>query len=221
MADGAIPMWKPGEVIHEGAEATVTGGSWMGKRAVLKARRPRSYRHPDLDRRLTKQRLAAEARILSRLSKEGFPSPSLMYLDQRKSSILMSRIEGFPLYDLLKSGEAGISELRHLGALIRRLHEIGVSHGDLTTHNVMIDQDGILYLIDFGLSRQSPELEQLGLDMQVLNECLSASHSTILGGIDSVCDGYLDGQSYESDAEKAEHVVDRFHKITERVRYHG
>ena len=142
-------MWKFHEIIHEGAEATVSTGSWMGKRAVLKARRPRSYRHPDLDRRLTRKRLAVESRILSRLSSEGFPSPSLMHLDQRKSSILMSRIEGAPLHDQLKSGEAGISELRTLGALIRRLHEIGISHGDLTTHNVILNKYGVLFLIDF------------------------------------------------------------------------
>ena len=51
--------------------------------------------------------------------------------------------------------------------MIRRLHEIGISHGDLTTHNVMVSEDN-LHLIDFGLSRQSPELEHFGLDLQVL-----------------------------------------------------
>tara|TARA_B100000686_G_scaffold351848_1_gene451909 strand:- start:23657 stop:24322 length:666 start_codon:yes stop_codon:yes gene_type:complete len=221
MADGQVPAWKPDEVIHEGAEATVTGGSWMGNRAVLKVRRPRSYRHPDLDRRLTRQRLAAEARILSRLSSEGFPSPDLMFLDQRSSSILMSRIEGSPLHDLLKSGEAGPPQLTQLGALIRSLHEVGVSHGDLTTHNVMVGPHGNLHLIDFGLSRQSPELEQLGLDLQVLNECLGASHSAIPDGMETVCDGYLGGESEESEVPTAHDVVERFRKITGRVRYHG
>ncbi|MBR79876.1 MAG: Kae1-associated kinase Bud32 [Euryarchaeota archaeon] len=221
MADGPVPMWKPDEVIHEGAEATVTGGFWMGNRAVLKVRRPRGYRHPDLDRRLTRQRLAAEARILSRLSSEGFPSPALMFLDQRSSSILMSRIEGSPLHDLLKSGDAGTLHLTRLGSLIRCLHEVGVSHGDLTTHNVMVSPGGNLYLIDFGLSRQSPELEHLGLDLQVLNECLGASHSLVPDGMEIVCDGYLSVDSEESEAETAIDVVERFRKITGRVRYHG
>ncbi len=221
MADGPIQMWNPDEVIHEGAEATVFGGFWMGNRAVLKVRRPRSYRHPDLDRRLTRQRLAAEARILSRLFSRGFPSPALMFLDHRRSSILMSRIEGSPLHDLLKSGEAGPSQLTQLGGLIRSLHEVGVSHGDLTTHNVMVAPGGNLHLIDFGLSRQSPELEQLGLDLQVLNECLGASHSTIPDGMEIVCDGYLSGEGEESEAETANDVVERFRKITGRVRYHG
>ena len=67
MDEGAIPMWIEDTVLHIGAEATAISGSWMGRKAVLKKREPRAYRHPSLDRKLTRQRLAAEARILSRL----------------------------------------------------------------------------------------------------------------------------------------------------------
>ena len=144
MASGGIPLWKPGKLLHEGAEATVTSGSWLGKKAVLKSRRARGYRHPDLDRRLTRQRMAAEARALSRLSSVGFPSPKLMFLEQRESSMLLSMVEGRTLHDLLKSDDASGEELRSLGGLIRRLHEIGISHGDLTTHNVMATTSGTL-----------------------------------------------------------------------------
>ena len=221
MASGGIPMWKPENVLHEGAEATVTGGSWLGRQAILKSRRARSYRHPDLDRRLTRQRLAVEARVLSRLSSVGFPSPKLMFLDQRNSSMLLSKIEGRTLHDLLKSGDGSGDELFSLGGLIRRLHEIGISHGDLTTHNVMSDNDGKLHLIDFGLSRQSPELEHMGLDLQVLRECLGASHSNIEGAIERVCEGYTAAQTIDDGSESAENVVDRFRKIAGRVRYHG
>ncbi len=73
-----------------------------------------------------------------------------------------------------------------------------------------------MHLIDFGLSRQSPELEHLGLDIQVLNECLGASHSTIPDAIETVSEAYL-----EEESEKARSVIDRFRKITGRVRYHG
>lgn len=214
-------MWKPGNILHEGAEATVTEGSWLGKRAVLKSRRPRSYRHPDLDRRLTRQRLAVEARVLSRLASFDFPSPKLMFLDELESSMLLSRIEGMPLYDLLKNGGDPREELFLLGKLIRRLHEIGISHGDLTTHNVIAAPDRTLHLIDFGLSRQSPELEHFGLDLQILRECLGASHSSIPGAIDRVCEGYLDAETTDSGSEAAANVIDRFRKIAGRVRYHG
>ena len=219
VAMDAISPWKPGKLLHEGAEATVTAGSWLGIPSVLKVRRPRGYRHPDLDRRLTRQRLAAEARALARLQAIGFPSPTI--LDQKASLILMTRMEGVPLYDMLKDGSAGTEKLGDLGSLIRLLHESGISHGDLTTHNVIASRENALSLIDFGLSRQSPELEHLGLDLQVLNECLGASHSSIKDAIGIVCDGYLRADSGQSETESAMNVVERFRKITSRVRYHG
>tara|TARA_B100000579_G_scaffold58307_1_gene41857 strand:- start:553 stop:951 length:399 start_codon:yes stop_codon:yes gene_type:complete len=132
----------------------------------------------------------------------------------------MTRVDGRPLYHLLKEGETSSKVLRNLGSLIRRLHIQGVSHGDLTTHNVMITDDGTLFLIDFGLSRKSPELEHMGLDLQVLNECLGASHSTIIDGIEAVCEGYLNEEGVNN-SKSAETVIDRFNKITGRVRYHG
>jgi TP53 regulating kinase-like protein len=133
----------------------------------------------------------------------------------------MSRIEGRPLYESLEDGSSDIGSLEHLGRIIRSLHEAGFSHGDLTSHNVIISDDGQLHLIDFGLAKQSPELEHLGLDLQVLKECLTASHSFLEGAVDAVVRGYLDGDSAPSKIESASRVIERFQKITGRVRYHG
>ena len=58
MGDESVPLWKPSKMIHQGAEATVFSGYWMGEKAIFKKRNHRSYRHPDLDRRLTRQRLS-------------------------------------------------------------------------------------------------------------------------------------------------------------------
>ena len=97
---------------------------------------------------------------------------------------------------------------------------MGISHGDLTTHNVMVSEDD-LHLIDFGLARQSPELEHFGLDLQVLRECLGSSHTNIPDAIERVCQGYMDSECQNSDSESAINVIERFHKIVGRVRYHG
>jgi len=218
MATAAIPMWAPSEVLHEGAEATATAGAWMGKPAVLKMRRPRGYRHPDLDRRLTRQRLTVEARVLGRLQNMGFPSPSLYDLDVKEGWILLSRIDGRPLCEALRDGSAGLTAVKSTGALIRRLHEEGFSHGDMTTHNILIDASGSLSVIDFGLARISPELEHMGLDLQVLNECLTASHSELEGAVEAMIEGYLSDGGSEFGASD---VVSRFDAIRGRVRYHG
>ncbi len=220
MASGSIPMWMPEKTLHEGAEATVTAGSWLGKAAVLKMRRPRGYRHPDLDRSLTRQRLSVEARVLTRLQSSEFPSPALFDLDLEEGWMLLSRIDGRPLYDALNDTSVDDASMVNVGALIRRLHEMDISHGDMTTHNILADAAGSLSLIDFGLARISPELEHLGLDLQVLNECLTASHSEHEGAVQSMVDGYLAADAAAGVASATE-VVARFDAIRGRVRYHG
>jgi len=213
-------MWMPEKTLHEGAEATVTAGSWLGKAAVLKMRRPRGYRHPDLDRSLTRQRLSVEARVLARLQSSEFPSPALFDLDLEEGWMLLSRIDGRPLYDALNDTSVDDDSMVNVGALIRRLHEMDISHGDMTTHNILADAAGSLSLIDFGLARISPELEHLGLDLQVLNECLTASHSEHEGAVQSMVDGYLAADAGGGVASATE-VVARFDAIRGRVRYHG
>ena len=103
--------------------------------------------------------------------------------------------------------------LEELGATIRRIHATGISHGDLTTHNILWDDEHGLSIIDFGLSQITDDIEPLGLDLQVLNECLKASHPNIEGAIDRVLAGYL--------GEGGKDVVTRFNDIRGRVRYHG
>ena len=60
-------MWIEEKKLHEGAEAIVTSGYWLGKPAIKKFRRPRKWRHPELDSRLTKSRLTSEVRTLLKL----------------------------------------------------------------------------------------------------------------------------------------------------------
>jgi Kae1-associated kinase Bud32 len=216
-----IPMWIVDKVLHQGAEATVTAGSWMGKSAVLKMRKPRGYRTPHLDRKLTRQRLTVEARALGRLQYHNLSAPSIIDLDLEQGWILMSKIEGVTLFDYLNNKNNLISEkIKLFGATIRELHEIGISHGDLTTHNVLIDNGGNLSLIDFGLAKILPELEHLGLDLQVLNECLTASHSEYENAVEDMVEGYLSADSEKEDTISAPEVISRFNEIRGRVRYH-
>ena len=220
MGDESVPLWKPSQMIHQGAEATVFSGYWMGEKAIFKKRNHRSYRHPDLDRRLTRQRISVEVRVLRKLHSTTVSSPSLFDVDIDEGWIILSEVEGVTLYESLLNGESNIEHIKKFGGLIRQLHELGISHGDLTTHNVMINDDGELTLIDFGLSKISPEIEHLGLDLQVLHECLNASHYEENGAIESMIDGYLSNSSDDT-APSGPDVIERFNSIRGRVRYHA
>ena len=72
----------------------------MGLPAVRKQRRLRSWRHPDLDDRLGRRRMIAEARLMVRLPK--WPEhPSPLRLDIKEQQLVMSNIPGSPLIELL------------------------------------------------------------------------------------------------------------------------
>ena len=73
--------FTPTERLHLGAEAEVWKGEWFGKNAVRKQRRPRSWRHPNLDHRLGVRRMISEARLLIRIRKAGLSVPSVWDLD--------------------------------------------------------------------------------------------------------------------------------------------
>ena len=38
MDDESVPLWKPSKMIHQGAEATVFSGFWMGEKASLRSK---------------------------------------------------------------------------------------------------------------------------------------------------------------------------------------
>lgn len=216
--------------LHLGAEAEVWSGSWMGKDAILKVRRSRAWRHPDLDYRLGTRRMLSEARLLMRLGRSGLNVPAVWDLDQAGGRIVMQRMPGEPLIDLLHSHSPLIEQaLANTGAVVRRLHREAICHGDLSTNNILIDTDGSSSLIDFGLATIDYEVERFGIDLHVLDEILGASHPDIEGAIDIVLQGYLaEEERLGPPAElsggavpTAKEVLKRLDDIRSRVRYHG
>tara|TARA_B100000459_G_scaffold45891_1_gene23504 strand:- start:12 stop:695 length:684 start_codon:yes stop_codon:yes gene_type:complete len=226
-------VFQPQEQIHLGAEAEVWSGSWMGKPAVKKIRKKRGWRHPNLEKRLGFRRMLSEARLLIRAKKDGLEVPAIWDLDLDGGIIVMERLPGKPLIDILRdqnTSKENISKaLFNSGCLVRRLHRLAITHGDLSTNNFLVDDDLNSYLVDFGLATIEYEVERFGIDLHVIDEILGASHPSIEGGIDIFIDGYLDeekrmGPPTELSGGKvptAESVVKRLEQVRSRVRYHG
>ncbi|KAJ5155956.1 hypothetical protein N7492_008759 [Penicillium capsulatum] len=136
--------------------------------AALKIRPSKPYRHPILDRRLTRQRILQEARCLVKLVREGVNVPAVLALDWEGQGgdeggwggawLLMEWIEGPVVRVVLEKWEAWMKQnaasldpdqiqreearvrdlLRRMGSAIGALHKAGVVHGDLTTSNLML-----------------------------------------------------------------------------------
>lgn len=221
------------ERLHLGAEAEVWRGSWMGLPAVRKQRRLRSWRHPDLDDRLGRRRMIAEARLMARLHKSGLNIPVLYDCDLYEQELVMSNVPGLPLIELLNDpsidDETVLQHLRCAGRSIRMLHRQAVVHGDLSTNNIMMTPDGEAVLIDFGLAKIEFETELYGIDLHVLFEILGASHPHREGAMEAILEGYSQCEkelgpaptTSGGDPVAMEDVLERFEVIRTRVRYHG
>ena len=224
-----MQAWVAGERLHLGAEAEVLSGTWFERPAVKKIRRPRAWRHPDLDASLTKKRMSSEVKLAIWLRGKDAPIPAIWDVDMQEASIIMERIEGSQLLYVLKSGDFDDTLLRGVGAAIRALHRNAVTHGDLSTNNILITPQGDARLIDLGLASIEYELEGYGIDLHVLHEILRASHPEIEGAMDLVIEGYLELENQLGPAPpapggeppSASEVLKRLEQIMTRVRYHG
>ncbi|KAK7186166.1 hypothetical protein DPSP01_000765 [Paraphaeosphaeria sporulosa] len=139
------------EVLTQGAEALVYKSTFLTPQTpcVVKYRPPKPYRHPVLDRRLTKARLLAEARVLVRCKRDGVDVPGVLGADWEAGWLVLEWVEGRTVRAVLDGwAERGAQEeegvlglMRRVGRAVGRLHGIGVVHGDLTTSNLMVRQD--------------------------------------------------------------------------------
>jgi TP53 regulating kinase-like protein len=80
----------------------------------------------------------------------------------------------------------------NIGMMIGKLHSERLSHGDLTTSNVILrsgDPDRVC-LIDFGLSSCQSNIEDFGVDMYVLERAIRTTHVDMEFMMDAILNGY-------------------------------
>ena len=199
------------QMLSTGAEASVHAA---GNR-VYKHRAVKSYRHPLLDQKLRMERMHREANLLVKLAKLGVPAPRLLEQDEERATLVMERIPGKMLRDVLaRNGNRYATEL---GALIARLHAADIIHGDLTTSNVMVRTvPKELVLIDFGLSYVSQKVEDRAVDLHLLRQALESKHHRIA----ATCYAAVIA-AYRKHYRNARAVLARLAQVEQRGRYKG
>lgn len=128
-------MSKP-NIIQQGAEAIITHEGAN----VIKDRVSKKYRHPELDKKIIKQRTKKEAKLLEKVSKL-IPCPlpiNLREIDKSKfpNKIEMPFIEGKKLSENLEQLDWK-SICKIIGNQIAKIHDSDIIHGDLTTSNMI------------------------------------------------------------------------------------
>ncbi|MBM3232199.1 Kae1-associated serine/threonine protein kinase [Candidatus Pacearchaeota archaeon] len=160
-------------VIGKGAEAIITKKDNL----VVKDRIEKSYRYPDLDKKLRKLRTRAEAKILEKTSKL-INTPKIISSDELKGEIEMEYIDGKKLADHLEETDyKKVSE--KIGEQLAKLHDNNIIHGDLTTSNLILNKKNEVYFIDFGLGFHSSRIEDKAVDLHLIKQALEAKHPSI------------------------------------------
>jgi 3-deoxy-D-manno-octulosonic acid kinase len=107
-----------------------------------------------------------ELALLARLHRAGLPVPRpiaarvepLAPLSPFARQVLLT--EYLPgtrtLTAVLRDGELAEDAWRGIGAAVARMHAAGVDHADLNAHNILLDREGGVYLIDFDRGRLRP-----------------------------------------------------------------
>jgi Kae1-associated kinase Bud32 len=211
---------SPGKPLHRGAEAQIRAVDWLGLPARLKERDPKSYRPKALDDRLRRERTRTEARLLVESRRVGVRTPILYDLDLPKHRIVMEELPGSTLKQLLEESPKEtpplLAPVRAFGRALGTLHAAAISHGDLTSSNVLYPDgaNGPPAFIDLSMGERSAGVEALGIDLHLVEEDLKSLHPKGTALVREFHAGYQEGNPGGHAA-----VRKRAKEIRGRVRY--
>lgn len=172
-------------VLYEGAEAKILK---IDEDKLKKVRLEKKYRIEEIDSRLRRQRTRREFKVLTRLyeNKVNVPEP-LKFEDrlckQFNEQTDVSDLEEFSIEMEYLKGEVlkntiDENKLKLAFNEIIKMHELGITHGDLTTLN-MIDHNNKVYIIDFGLAQFSERSEDKAVDLHLFWNCIKNEHNEL------------------------------------------
>lgn len=160
------------ELFSQGAEAKI----YKEDGFVVKVRPKKLYRHEVLDKKLRKSRTRKEAKVLGDLTAAGIAVPKLIRVDDKEGIIMMEYVEGEKLRDVLDNDP---SLAQQAGSLIAKMHDLNTCHGDVTTSNMILSQNNIVVLIDFGLAFSSTRVEDAAVDIHLFKQALTSKHHLV------------------------------------------
>ncbi|KAL1450904.1 hypothetical protein WDU94_003215 [Cyamophila willieti] len=85
----------------QGAEGRIFKTNYLGKEVLVKERFSKKYRHPDLDKVLTKERITSEIRGLMKCRTAGIRTPAVYAVNSVQNQIIMELVDGKTVKDVL------------------------------------------------------------------------------------------------------------------------
>ncbi|HEY6173239.1 MAG TPA: serine/threonine-protein kinase, partial [Kofleriaceae bacterium] len=171
----------------------------IGSRVAIKILSDQCARSPEL-----LERFFAEARAVNLVHHENIVSVlDLAQLPDGRPFIVMEYIEGQTLAGIVRGGPVALGGLvqvmTEVLSALAAAHAIGIVHRDLKPDNVLVTAEGHAKVLDFGIAKLAPELQQqlsprtrtgalLGTPQYMAPEQISGS-----GGVDPRTDLYAAG----------------------------
>jgi TP53 regulating kinase-like protein len=205
-------------LLKKGAEASLFLARWHGKSVIIKARFPKKYRPAELDAKIRSYRTAHEPQLMHEAKKAGVPTPTIFLVDMKDAAITMEFVEGKQVKQVLANvAQKERQELcTRIGVLIGKMHRHGVIHGDLTTSNMILNGEGKIFLVDFGLGEKNTELEARGVDLHLMKCALQSTHYQFA---EECFRSVMAGYSAVLGGEEAGKVLEKIREIERRGRY--
>jgi len=228
------PDFKNFVLLRQGAEARLYTGTFLGQKSVVKERFSKKYRHPQLDDRLTKERLKGEVRSLMRCKLANIRTPTIYYVDMNNGLLVMEYLDSAKtcreyIDSLLKSSTEMFHDTKtrlimlsaEIGKILGVMHKNNVIHGDLTTSNMLVekvDNNGYkICLIDFGLGFAEGTPEDKGVDLYVLERALISTHPNTEFMFDAAIGSYKAEMNTDRKKE-CDEIIRKFEEIRMRGR---
>ncbi|MBI5046907.1 Kae1-associated serine/threonine protein kinase [Candidatus Micrarchaeota archaeon] len=183
----------------KGAEAILEKITISSTSAVVKKRIPKTYRTKKLDEKLRRERTKSEARLLHKVKLAGINCPEV--LEVKEFDIVLSYVDG-------KRPSMDKKQCEDAGKLAAKIHSADIIHGDYTPANLIVTEQGKLFVIDFGLGFVSNDVEDKAMDVFTMVKALSKKeqkHAFLL--------------AYQKNSDIAKEIMNRLEKIEKRVRY--
>ena len=188
-----------GPTVSRGAEAAIRKVDWWGFAALLKERDTKHYRPKALDERIRRERTRTEARLLVEARRLGVRTPIVYDIDLARHRLIMEELPGPTLRELLEDPalppERLVTAVRAFGRALGTLHAGGISHGDLTSSNVLFPDGagGAPAFLDLSMGSRQPGVEELGIDLHLVEEDLHALHPRPEPLVRAFHEGYAEG----------------------------
>jgi tRNA A-37 threonylcarbamoyl transferase component Bud32 len=228
------------KLIQQGAEAKIFLDKEKG--IIIKDRISKSYRIPELDNKIIKQRTKAETKLLIKANQViNTPLPEK---SKEHNKIIMPYIDGEKLSTSLNDFplEKQKQIMKKIGESVAKLHKADIIHGDLTTSNMILvsdnSKDGLdgnsnnnisndkqtnkkvadnnfrVFFIDFGLGYISKKIEDKAVDIHLLKQALEAKHFANWKEL------FQEFQkAYSKDYRESKQIFERMIAIEKRGRY--